>query len=88
MAPVPPKKKTTPEQRFVQFYRVYWDNAATENEKTTAKRNMDAWLKRHGRTEKDYPAIFAKGAKDDEAANPPPPPSDPRDAAPHPYEDP
>lgn len=72
--------KSTPEQTFTKFYMMANDAAASENERGDAKRRMAAWLKRHGKTERDYPAIFAKAAADDKAAQPPPPPSDPRDS--------
>jgi hypothetical protein len=80
--------KSTPEQTFTKLYNLANDPAAPEHERESAKRKMDAWLKRHGKTERDYPAIFAKAAKDDEAQQPPPPPSDPRDGAPHPFDNP
>jgi hypothetical protein len=73
--------KSTPEQIFTKFYMLANDAAASETERGDAKRRMAAWLKRHGKTERDYPAIFAKTAADDEAQKPPPPPSDPRDNA-------
>src|SRR5262245_38852838 len=88
MSPVPPKTKTTPEQLFAQLYRLFVDTNAPQGERDNAKRKMDAWLKRHGKTERDYPEIFAKAAADDKAQAPPPPPSDPRDGAPHPFDDP
>ncbi len=71
--------KSTPEQLFAKFYMMAKDKAASEHERDDAERKMAAWLKRHGKTERDYPAIFAKAAADDEAQKPPPPPSDPRD---------
>src|SRR5215510_13172741 len=49
---------------------------------------MDAWLKQHQKTRADIPSILAQAVADDAAAQPPPPPSDPRDGAPHPFEDP
>jgi hypothetical protein len=49
---------------------------------------MDAWLKRNGKTRADIPAILAQAALDDAAQAPPLPPLDPRDAQPHPFEDP
>src|SRR5262249_41955336 len=48
----------------------------------------DAWLKRHEKTRADIPSILAQAVADDAAAQPPPPPSDPRDGAPHPFDDP
>jgi hypothetical protein len=47
---------------------------------------MDAWLKRHGKKRIDIPSILVQAAADDAAAQPPPPQSDPRDAAPNPFE--
>src|SRR6266542_6681904 len=71
--------KSTPEQLFAKFYMMAKDKAASEHERDDAERKMAAWLKRHGKTERDYPAIFAKAAADDVTQQPPPPPSDPRD---------
>ena len=58
--------KSTPEQFFTKLYMMANDAAASENEREDAKCRMAAWLKRHGKTERDYPAIFAKAAADDE----------------------
>jgi hypothetical protein len=52
--------KSTPEQTFTKFYNLASDPAAREPERESAKRKMATWLKRHGKTERDYPAIFAK----------------------------
>src|SRR5262245_34139695 len=87
MPPVPPKKKTTPAQRFAQVFARF-TQGATEGERASAEDKMDAWLKRHGKTRADIPAILAQAIADDAVAQPPPPPSDPRDTQPHPYEDP
>jgi uncharacterized protein DUF3631 len=74
--------KSTPEQIFTKFYYTANDAATPEHVREDARRRMAAWLKRHGQTERDYPIIFAKAAKDDEAQRPPPPPPpDPRDDA-------
>jgi Protein of unknown function (DUF3631) len=78
--------KSTPEQTFTKLYNLATDPATPEHVRDVAKRKMAAWLKRHGKTERDYPAIFAKAAKDDEAQQPPPPPPDPRATAPSPYD--
>ena len=80
--------KSTPEQTFTKMYNVANDEAAPEQLRESAKRKMAAWLKRHGKTQRDYPAIFAKAAEDDKAQQSSPPPSDPRDDAPHPFDDP
>jgi Protein of unknown function (DUF3631) len=72
--------KSTPEQLFTKFYYTANDAATPEHVREDAKRRMAAWLKRHGKTERDYPTIFAKAAEDDKAQQPPPPPPpDPRD---------
>ena len=81
-------KKSTPEQTYTKLYRLAHDKAAPEHERESAKRKMAAWLKRHGKTEQDHPEIFTKAAADELAQQPPPPPSDPRDDAPHPFDDP
>src|SRR6516164_7478537 len=75
-------KKKTPAQRFADFFRLWIDSAAKQNERDEAKKQMNAWLKRHGKVDSDIPAILAQAAADDAAAAPPPPPSDPRDATP------
>ena len=49
---------------------------------------MDEWLKNHGKTRGDIQALLAKAYADDLAQQPPPSPSDPRDDAPHPFDDP
>src|SRR6516225_12276173 len=79
-------KKKTPAQRFADFFRLWIDSAAKQNERDEAKKQMNAWLKRHGKVDSDIPAILAQAAADDAAAAPPPPPSDPRDATSHPFE--
>src|SRR5262245_23093301 len=73
--------KSTPEQTFVKLYNLANDPATPKHMRAIAKSKMASWLKRHGKTERDYPAIFAKAAADDAAQAPPPPPSDPRDGA-------
>jgi hypothetical protein len=72
--------KSTPEQTFRNLYNLANHPATPERERASAKRKMAAWLKRHGKTERDYPEIFAKAADDDKAQQPPPPPFDPRDS--------
>jgi Protein of unknown function (DUF3631) len=79
--------KKTPAQHFAQIFALF-TAGATEGERAAAERKMDAWLKRHAKTRADIPSILVQAAADDAAAQPSPPPSDPRDAAPHPYEDP
>jgi hypothetical protein len=73
--------KNTPEQHFRDLFAMANDKAASQNERDKAERAMAAWLKRHDKTARDYPTIFAKAAEDDKAQKPPPPPSDPRDDA-------
>jgi hypothetical protein len=80
--------KSTPEQIYTKLYRLAHDKAVEEHIGESARRKMAAWLKRYGKTEQDHPEIFAKAAADDKTQQPPPPPSDPRDDAPHPYDDP
>src|SRR6516165_5490751 len=80
--------KSTPAQTFAGIFAV-WVHPGTEPElRATAERKMDAWLKRNGKTRADIPEILAQAARDKAAQAPPPPPSDPRDAQPHPFEDP
>src|SRR5262245_10747939 len=76
----------TPAQRFHNIFK-RWTGGATEAERNTAKKKMDEWLARNGKTRADISSIVAQAVADDAAANPPPPP-DPRAAAPHPFEDP
>ena len=79
-------QKTTPAQLFARMFVLWMDPAAKDEERQTAKRKLDEWLKRHQKTWKDAPTILAQAAADDAAAQPPP--SDPRDAAPNPFDDP
>ena len=88
MPPVPPKTKTTPAQLFARIFALFMDTSAPPGERETAERKLDRWLKQHGKTRADIPSILAQAAVDDAAAQPPPPPSDPRDSAPHPFDDP
>jgi hypothetical protein len=74
--------KSTPAQLFAKFFRVFMDTAAAPTVRAEAEKQMDAWLRRHGKTRTDIQAILAQAARDDAAAAPPPPPSDPRDAQP------
>jgi Protein of unknown function (DUF3631) len=79
-------KKKTSAQHFADVFRLF-TAGATDGERAAAERKMDAWLKRHRKTRADITSILIQAAKDDEAAQPPPPPSDPRDAAPSPFDD-
>jgi hypothetical protein len=75
--------KITPEQHFAHLFDMANDEAASQNERDKAEREMVAWLTRRKKTKRDIRSILNKAAKDDEAANPPPPPpSDPRDSEP------
>jgi Protein of unknown function (DUF3631) len=80
-------KKKTPAQHFAQLFALF-TAGATEGERAAAERKMDAWLKRHGKTRADIAAILVQAAADEATSQPPPPRSDPRDAAPNPFDDP
>src|SRR5512132_916236 len=86
MSPVPPKAKTTPEQKFAKLFAVFMDKNAPAGERANAECQMDAWLSRRGKTRADIQAVLAQAAADDAAAQPPLP--DPRDGAPHPFDNP
>jgi hypothetical protein len=79
--------KSTLAQRFARIFELFL-NGATPGERDAAERKVNAWLKQHGKTRADIKAILAQAAADDAAQAPPPPPPDPRDAAPHPFDDP
>src|SRR5262249_24854536 len=79
--------KSTPAQRFARIFELFL-NGAMPGERDAAERKTNAGLKQHGKTRADIKAILAQAAADDKAQAPPPPPSDPRDAQPHPFEDP
>ena len=79
--------KSTPAQRFARIFELFL-NGATPGERDAAERKVNAWLKQHGKTRADIKAILAQAERDDAAQAPPPPPSDPRAAAPHPFDDP
>jgi hypothetical protein len=70
------------------MFELWNDSAATDEERQTAKRKCDEWLKRNDKTWRDASAILAQAAADRAAAQPQPSPSDPRDAAPNPFDDP
>jgi hypothetical protein len=80
-------KKGTPAQRFAAIFARF-TSGSTPGERANAEKAMDNWLKQHGKSRADIPLVLAQAVADDAAAAPPPPPSDPRDAAPHPFEDP
>jgi hypothetical protein len=80
--------KKTPEQHFRDFFNMANDEAASQTERGEAEKAMARWLKRHGKTRRDIGAILLEAAKDDEKAKPSSPAPDPRDAAPHPFDDP
>jgi Protein of unknown function (DUF3631) len=79
--------KLTPAQRFQNIFK-QWTSGATVHVRTTAEKKMDEWLARNGKTRSDISALVAEAVADDLKANPPPPPSDPRDGAPHPFDNP
>jgi hypothetical protein len=85
---VPPRKRTTAAMRFAYLFRLFTDPNAPQAERDNAKRKLDQWLKQHDKKWSDAGAILIQARADEAAANPSPPPSDPRDAAPHPYDDP
>jgi hypothetical protein len=80
--------KGTAEETFAKLFNLANDEAAPSHEREGAERKMVAWLKRHGKTKRDIQAILVEAAKQEAARNPPPPPADPRDGAPHPFDDP
>jgi hypothetical protein len=60
----------------------------TENVRDKARKALAKFLSDRGLTHNDIPAIFARIGQLEAASAPPPPPNDPRDAQPHPFEDP
>jgi hypothetical protein len=80
-------KRSTPAQTFRSIFE-RWMRGSTEQEKRNAKGRLDAWLKRHDKTDADISAVLAQAAEDDKATAPPPPPSDPRDTRSNPFTDP
>src|SRR5262249_37988777 len=79
--------KSTRAQTFKRIFDTWTHPSTDPKTRGNAERQMDAWLKRHGKTRADISAILAQAAADDAAQAPPPPPSDPRDAQPHPFDD-
>src|SRR5262249_27285236 len=77
--------KSTPAQTFAKFFRMFMDKSAAPEERAKAERQMDTWLKKHGKIQSDIQAILAQALADDAAQAPPPPPSDPRDAQSNPF---
>jgi hypothetical protein len=80
--------KTTPAQTFRAIFNMWVHKNTPQKERDTAERKMDAWLKKHGKTRADISTIIVQAAADDDAARSPLPPSDPRDDAPHPFDNP
>jgi hypothetical protein len=80
--------KSTPAQTFARIFAVWVHPGTQPGDRANAGRKMDALLRRAGKTRADIPQILAQSVADDAASRPPPPPSDPRDAQPHPFEDP
>ena len=72
-------------RRFAKLFALFMAAGATTNERAAAERKIEAWLKQHGKTRADIPAILAQAVADEESQQPPP---DPRAAQTHPYEDP
>jgi hypothetical protein len=79
--------KNTPAQKFAAIFARF-TSGSTPEERATAERKMDAWLKQHGKSRGDIPKLLAQAVADDIAAAPPAPPSDPRDAQSNPFDDP
>ena len=79
--------KKTPEETFADIFN-RWMSGSTEHERAEGEKKMDAWLSRHGKKRIDIQQILADAARHTAARQPPPPPSDPRDAQPHPFENP
>jgi hypothetical protein len=67
---------------------MFIDKNTPQAERDNAERKLDAWLRKHGKTRMDIPAVLVQAAADNAAVQPPPPPSDPRDGAPHTFDDP
>jgi len=80
--------KSSPAQRFAKIYAVWIHKSTSAGDRANAKRQIDNWLKHYRKTINDIPEILVQAAADDAAQAPSPPPSDPRDAQPHPFEDP
>jgi hypothetical protein len=83
----PVMPRTTPAEHFKALYALY-TGGATPGERDSAKRKVDAWLKRHGKTDADILSILQQAFADEAKRQPLQQPSDPRDAQKHPYEDP
>jgi hypothetical protein len=77
-------KKKSPAQHFAALFEL-WMRGATDGEKASAKKKVDAWLKRHGKTDGDIGAILAQARNDEAASQPPQPKSDPRNTGADPY---
>jgi len=73
-------------RRFAKLFALFMAAGATTNERAAAERKIEAWLKQHGKTRADIPAILAQAVADEESRQPPPP--DPSAAQTHPYADP
>jgi hypothetical protein len=71
--------KTTPAQNFRKIFNTWIDPRTPPEIRDNAKRAMDAWLKRHQKTEADISEILAQAKADDPK---PPPAPDPRDVDP------
>jgi hypothetical protein len=80
--------KSTPAQTFKRIFDTWMHPGTLAGDRTSAERQMDAWLKRHGKTRADISAILVQADKDDAAQAPPPPPPDPHDTKTSPFDDP
>jgi hypothetical protein len=81
-------KRLTPEQRFKQLFNLSHDESTTPEERESAQRKWQEWLKRHGKKPIDISSILAQAELDDKAANPPPPPPPPTSPPLHAFDDP
>jgi hypothetical protein len=79
--------KTTAAQKFKRIFDLWAHPGTRPGERANAEHQMDAWLRRHGKTRADISSILAQAAADD-AAQAPPPPNDPRDSQSNPFENP
>jgi hypothetical protein len=79
--------KKTPAETFASIFNRFM-SGSTKHERKQGERAMDAWLKRHGKTRIDIQSILAQAAADEAARQPQVAQPDPRDAQPHPFDNP
>jgi len=60
-------------RRFAKLFALFMAAGATTKERAAAERKIEAWLKQHGKTRADIPAILAHAVADEESQQPPPP---------------